>query len=64
MGIGAGVGIPLAAALAGAVGYGLWERRKRRKIEEDLRGGEKDEGRGIAGGIGGVGENGIMGGGS
>ncbi|CAF9934328.1 MAG: hypothetical protein HETSPECPRED_009184 [Heterodermia speciosa] len=60
-GIGAGVGVPLAAALAGALAFGFWERRKRRKIEDDMRGGEKDEGRGIAGGIGGQGDNGIMG---
>ena len=60
-GIGAGVGVPLAAALVGALGFGVWERRKRRRVEEDFRGGEKDEGRGIAGGIGGQGGNGIMG---
>ncbi|KAG7006705.1 hypothetical protein G7Y79_00013g034770 [Physcia stellaris] len=48
-GIGAGVGVPLAAALAAALGFGFWERRKRRRVEEDFRGGEKDEGRGIAG---------------
>lgn len=60
-GIGAGVGVPLAAALAGALCFGFWERRKRKRVEDDLRGGEKDEGRGIAGGIGGQGENGIVG---
>ena len=43
--------------VAALVGTLIWDPRKRRKIEEDLRGGKKDEVRGI----GRTGENEIAG---